>query len=505
MGANDNMINLAGNLSPELMAEQQQLTRQQQLANLLSQQGMQQLPTGSMVSGRFVPTSPFQYLAQYGNIAAGNYLGKKADEEAIKLAQRIRQQYASEAEQYQKLREGTPAQAGGIVGPNGQMTTQTTADMYGPNMELNPQYKQVAPTAAVAPNVRAANLYGATVATNPVLQQFAQKEMFKGPDWKDVKQVNRKTGETELWRYDANSQSPRDTFQFLGVEKGPFTPAELLHLNDQGIGTGQFGNYYGGGSPATTGGNAPIVGGGTPSSGNLPAGGNVNVGNRPAVGGTAPSAKPVSATNVNEDALVKTYGYDPFKPPPMPPMKSGQNARAWNANLYKELEGTAANTVTGATTYVDALEKYKNYVDKLTARDLANPQVRNQLNSLYATVKLTGKEAANLGVLNGGDEKILEAVVPNYSDIFVTKNTVKKILDEQKEFGSTKIVATYRTAQKPVPENMRKYIVVPKIAEETAVNTPKATAATARAVLNGRQIEVRGNNWVDSKTGEIVK
>ena len=123
---------------------------------------------------------------------------------------------------------------------------------------------------------------------------------------------------------------------------------------------------------------------------------------------------------------------------------------------------------------------------------------------MYAQVKLTGKEANNLGVLNGGDERILEEVVPNYSNIMVTKNTVKKILDEQKEFGSSKIVATYRTAQKPVPENMRKYVVVPKI-EEAPIGAPKQTGATAKAILNGEQIEVRNGKWVNSKTGQEVK
>jgi hypothetical protein len=86
----DNMINLAGNMPPEMMAEQQQLNRQQRLADLLTQQGMQQMPAGSMVSGRYVPTSPFQHLAQIANMAAGQYIGKKGDEQSIKLAQRIR-------------------------------------------------------------------------------------------------------------------------------------------------------------------------------------------------------------------------------------------------------------------------------------------------------------------------------------------------------------------------------------------------------------------------------
>jgi len=42
-----------GTIPPELYAQQQQLNRQQQLANLLTQQGFQQ-PQGQMVSGRYV-------------------------------------------------------------------------------------------------------------------------------------------------------------------------------------------------------------------------------------------------------------------------------------------------------------------------------------------------------------------------------------------------------------------------------------------------------------------
>jgi len=82
-------INLAGNMPPEMMAEQQQLNRQQRMADLLTQQGMQGLPSGSMVSGHFVPTSPFQHLAQIANVAAGQYLGKKGDEQALALAQKL--------------------------------------------------------------------------------------------------------------------------------------------------------------------------------------------------------------------------------------------------------------------------------------------------------------------------------------------------------------------------------------------------------------------------------
>jgi len=468
-------------------------TQQQRMAQLLTQQAMQGQPQGQMISGHYVAPSWSQNLAPVANQALAMYANYQADKGQLELAKAIREAQGEALSGYFKDLKGSPAVAEQpAVIPQGQ----TLRDDNG--MLTYGSQAGVAGSPAIPANSFTANM---RAATNDLLPSFvrenAMKEITKGPKWETVTQINKQTGDTENWRYDANSQDPRSTLQFIGVSKAAFTPSEVLHLNDQGIGTGQFGNPYGGGRSSTGGGSMPTVGG------NMPVGGG-----QPFVGGntTNPASKPVSSTNAPVDALVKTYGYDPFKPPPMPPMKSGANARSWNADLYKPLEGTPANTVTGATTYVDALGKYSDYVNGLSAKDLTNPQVRNRLNSLYATVKLTGKEANNLGVLNGGDERILEEVVPNYSNIMVTKNTVKKILDEQKDFGSSKIVATYRTAQKPVPENMRKYVVVPKIAEETATTgTPRQTGATARAILNNKPIEVRGNKWVYSDTGEEVK
>jgi len=489
----------AGTLSPEDYAQQQALNRQQRFAEMLL--GQNQQPQGQMVSGRYVPRSFFEMLQPAANMIAGAYIGKQSDTEAAKLAQKLRTQEMSDLENYQKTYHGTPAQAGGIFGPNG-MTTQTTADMYNADMSLNPQYKQVAPVAAKAPNPELANLNAAS-SYSPALRALGMKKLTEGPNWAEVSQINPKTGNTETYVYDKNSADPRSTMRFVSVSKPALTASEMLHLNDQGIGTGGYGGPSSAIAPA--GGNMPAVGGGNvPTNSPVVNPSIVNPAQKPNMDG--PTIKPVSATNVPENALVNTYGYDPFKPPTMPAMPSGSAARAYKADLYKPLDGTAANTVTGATTYVDALGKYNDYISGLSAKDLANPQVRTKLTSLYSTVKLTGKEANNLGVLNGGDEKILEAVVPNYSDIFVTKNTVKKILDEQKEFGSSKIVATYRTAQKPVPENMRKYVVVPKIEEpKTPTGAPKQAGATARAILNGQPIEVRNNKWVNSNTGEEVK
>ena len=411
-------------------------------------------------------------LNPVANVLAGAYIGKQSDTKAAELAQRLRTQEMSDLENYQKMYSGqTAVPEQPAVIPKGQ----TLRDDNG--MLTYGAQQGIAGTPAIPANPQAANLFAAN-SYSPALRAMGMKKITESPKWNEVTKYNEKTGNTDTYVYDQNSPSPESTMRYVSTSKPALSPHEVLTLNDSGIGTGRFG---GGGSMPTN--NTPV------NPAQLPAGGGV---------------KPVAATNAPADALVSTYGYDPFKPPLMPAMPSGSAARSWKADIYKPLDGTAANTVTGATTYVDALEKYNTYVNGLSASQLANPQVRNRLDSLYATVKLTGKEAANLGVLNGGDEKILEAVVPNYSNILITKKTVQKILDDQKDFGSSKIVATYRTAQKPVPENMRKYVFVPKVVE-APTGAPKQTGATARATLNGEAIEVRNGKWVNSATGQEVK
>ena len=158
--AESNQINLAGNLPMEDQIAQQQINRQQQMAQLLMQQGQQQ-PQGQMISGHYVAPNFFQYL----NPLANTYLGKRGmeqgDTEMAKLAQKIREAKNTKEQAITNLITGTPAipaQAGGIQGPNG-MTTQTTPDMYNADMSLNPQYKQVLPVAgreATKPDLSAA-------------------------------------------------------------------------------------------------------------------------------------------------------------------------------------------------------------------------------------------------------------------------------------------------------------------------------------------------------------
>jgi hypothetical protein len=176
------------NLPPEVALEQQRLTRQQQLANALMQNNQQ--PQGQMVSGRFVAPSFFQNLQPVANMLTGAYLSNKADEKSLALAQQLRNRNQADIQNFMGAMSPVAAQEGGIYGPDGKLTMQTTADMYGPDMTLNPAYRQVAPVEGRGPDLAKAFriAYGSY---DPALKAQAI-EMLKtqklGPDESLVRQ-----------------------------------------------------------------------------------------------------------------------------------------------------------------------------------------------------------------------------------------------------------------------------------------------------------------------------
>ena len=112
-------INLAqaGTLSPEDYAQQQALNRQQKFAELLMAQGTQGQPAGQMVSGRYVPNSFFQNLLPAAQMMAGAYIGKKGDEQALALAQKIREAKNTKEQAITNLITGTPEKTTELAGP----------------------------------------------------------------------------------------------------------------------------------------------------------------------------------------------------------------------------------------------------------------------------------------------------------------------------------------------------------------------------------------------------
>ena len=98
-----------GTLNPEQMLQQQQILRQQKMAEMLLQQGMQQ-PQSQMVSGRYVAPSIFQNLAGLANTYVGQRGIERAEQAQVDLAKRLRADETSAMADYFQQIQPKPAQ-----------------------------------------------------------------------------------------------------------------------------------------------------------------------------------------------------------------------------------------------------------------------------------------------------------------------------------------------------------------------------------------------------------
>jgi len=96
-----------GTLSPEDYQQQQQITRQQRMAEMLMSQNQQ--PQGQMVSGRFVPSSFFQNILPLVNTYVGKGLLEEGDTKAAALAQKLRTDENTGLQNLLNISKGTPA------------------------------------------------------------------------------------------------------------------------------------------------------------------------------------------------------------------------------------------------------------------------------------------------------------------------------------------------------------------------------------------------------------
>jgi hypothetical protein len=103
------MADQYGNLSPEDYAQQQQINRQQKMAEMLMSQNQQ--PQGQMVSGRYVAPSFFQNLQPIANMLTGAYLAKQGDTKAQALAENLRNRGAEEINKFSELIKTNPQDA----------------------------------------------------------------------------------------------------------------------------------------------------------------------------------------------------------------------------------------------------------------------------------------------------------------------------------------------------------------------------------------------------------
>jgi hypothetical protein len=117
------------NLPPEVALEQQRLTRQQQMANALMQNNQQ--PQGQMVSGRYVAPSIFQNLQPVANMLAGAYIGNKAEEKQLALADKLRKRESEVLGKYMTSITPVPDQVTELAGPYTGNVPMPTATIQG--------------------------------------------------------------------------------------------------------------------------------------------------------------------------------------------------------------------------------------------------------------------------------------------------------------------------------------------------------------------------------------
>jgi hypothetical protein len=193
----------ADTLSPEMFAQQQDLNRQQRMAQMLMQQG-QQAPQGQMISGRYVAPSIFQNLASLAQTGAGAYLQSKGDEKALDLAKQLREEGKLETQRLMNVWGGTEGQPG-----DAKLAFAEALNMNSPQAR------------ALLPRL--------------------SEEAFKKPKWEKASFTDGKTGRVREGVIDINAANPIATFQIGGVkpEMSAYERASLnmrgAELADQGI------------------------------------------------------------------------------------------------------------------------------------------------------------------------------------------------------------------------------------------------------------------------------
>lgn len=96
------------NLPPELQEQARGISRQQQIANLLTSQAFNQ-PQGQMVSGRYVAPSFFQMLAPVAGAFFGGRASEEADKKQTALAAALRERNAADIQKFSEAMSGVPA------------------------------------------------------------------------------------------------------------------------------------------------------------------------------------------------------------------------------------------------------------------------------------------------------------------------------------------------------------------------------------------------------------
>jgi hypothetical protein len=244
-----------GTLPPELFAQQQQLNRQQQMAQALMQQG-QQMPQGQMVSGRYVAPSFFQNILPLAQMYAGTRMAEKGDKQALELAQALRTQQQQMGENYFNAISPTQTELAGPTPTGAPLTTvnqpdyrkafSIASDPYAPSW-LKAQAAEMLKPQKVAEGEKVIRFNPAT-GKNEVVAEGGEK--FKAPIQVD-------TGTTIEFR---DPRNPTVVLQTIPKTQMP-TVGQVVERDD---GTFLVDTRTGQARPVMGQGGQPLTGGGKP-------------------------------------------------------------------------------------------------------------------------------------------------------------------------------------------------------------------------------------------------
>jgi hypothetical protein len=244
-----------GTLPPELFEQQQQLNRQQQMAQALMQQG-QQMPQGQMVSGRYVAPSFFQNILPLAQMYAGTRMAEKGDKKALELAQALRTQQQQMGENYfnaispQQTELAGPTPTGAPLStvnqPDFRKAFAIASDPYAPSW-LKAQAAEMLKPQKVAEGEKVIRFNPAT-GKNEVVAEGGEK--YKAPIQVD-------TGTTIEFR---DARDPTKVLQVINKSQMP-TAGQVVERDD---GTFLVDTRTGQAKPVMGAGGQPLVGGGKP-------------------------------------------------------------------------------------------------------------------------------------------------------------------------------------------------------------------------------------------------
>jgi hypothetical protein len=121
-------------------------------------------------------------------------------------------------------------------------------------------------------------------------------------------------------------------------------------------------------------------------------------------------------------------------PTAMPmPSTTGERVPGQPVTAKKALPEAYAKQAMGVANTNDSLEKLLSVMKNFKSSDMLNPTRRAELGQAHATTLLFAKELFNLGVLNGGDERIVNSVINNPVDFSSTAVPIEAIRKQARD------------------------------------------------------------------------